>query len=95
MAQLALGELIERLPLPIVPSNLKIGREVDRGAWGAVHEGQLGGMAVAVKRVHKLLHEAENGARALCSFYRECERLKGLDHPHVISEYLGHESSLA
>ena len=95
MAQLALGELIERLPYPIVPSNLKIGREIDRGAWGTVHEGQLGGRPVAVKRVHKLLHEAENGARALCSFYRECERLKELDHPHVISEYLGHESTLA
>ena len=85
MAQL--GKLIERLPLPIVPPNLKIGREIDRGAWGAVHEGQFEGTSVAIKKIHDALKDAENGDNAVRSFFEECERLKTVDHPHVISEY--------
>ena len=86
MAQLV--KLIERLPLPIAPPNLKIGREIGRGAWGTVHEGQLDGQPVAVKKLRQLLKDAEGGDRAVQSFLEECRRLKGLDHPHVISEYL-------
>ena len=80
------GKLIDILPLPVAPPNLKIGRELNRGAWGTVHEGQLDGESVAVKTVHKLLKDAEHGDNAVSSFFDECERLKGLDHPHVISE---------
>ena len=65
MAQL--GKLIERLPLPLVPPNLKIGHEIDRGAWGAVHQGQFEGTLVAVKKIHDALKDAHNGAQ-LCLF---------------------------
>ena len=84
MAQLS--KLFERLPLPLVPPNLKIGREIDRGAWGAVHEGQLEGTSVAIKKIRDALKDAENGDDAVHSFFEDCERLKTVDHPHVISE---------
>ena len=83
MAQV--GKLIERLPLATKPTNLKIGRELNRGAYGVVYEGTLAGQQVAVKGVHKLM-EAEGGENALRSFCWECERLKELEHPHIISE---------
>ena len=84
MAQL--GKLIKVLSLPTPPTNFKIGRELNRGAWGTVHEGQLDGESVAVKRIHQLLKDAMGGDNVVRSFFDECERLKGLDHPHVISE---------
>ena len=84
MAQL--GSLFERLPLPIVPPNLKIGRFLDKGAWGTVHEGQLDGKPVAVKKIHEALRNNEDGDSAVHTFFEECERLRTVDHPHVISE---------
>ena len=84
MAQV--GKLIERLPLTNKPTNLRIGRELNRGAYGVVYEGTLASQQIAVKVVHKLLMEAEGGENALRSFCQECERLKELEHPHVISE---------
>ena len=87
MAQLV--RLIERLPLPFVPPNLKIGREIDRGAWGAVHEGEFDGELVAVKKVHQLLKDAEEGDNTVRSFCQECERLKTIKHDHVIGEWRG------
>ena len=86
MAQL--GKLMEILSLPTPPKNFKMGNELNRGAWGTVHEGQLDGESVAVKKIHQLLKDAEGGENAVRSFFQECERLKGLDHPHVISEYI-------
>ena len=85
MAQLRI--LIEMLPLPIVPPNLKIGDEIDRGAWGAVHKGELDGELVAVKNVHQLLKDAEGGENTVRSFFDECERLRTINHKHVISEW--------
>ena len=83
MAQLV--KLIERLPLLIVPTNLTIGRDIDRGAWGEL---------VAVKKVHQLLKDSKDGGNTVRRFFDECERLKDLDHPHVISEYvsIAHDS---
>ena len=78
--------------MPIPPTNFKIGRELNRGAWGTVHEGQLDGESVAVKKLHDALKDAEGGDNTVFSFFQECERLKGLDHPHVISKYLEHDS---
>ena len=57
-----------------------------------MHEGQLDGESVAVKKLHDALKDAEGGDNTVISFFDECERLKGLDHPHVISEYLEHDS---
>ena len=84
MAQLR--RLIDSLPLTNKSPKLKIGREVARGAYGVVHEGTFDDKPVAVKEVHKLLLEAEGGENSLNNFFEECERLKTLDHPHVISE---------
>ena len=81
-----IGKLIANLPLTIKPSKLKIGRELNRGAYGYVHEGVLAGRPVAVKGIHNLLLEADGGENALRSFCEECERLETLEHPHVISE---------
>ena len=81
-----LVKLIEKLPLTTKPINLRIGRELNRGAYGVVYEGTLAGHELAVKGVHNLLMEAEGGENALRSFCQECERLKELEHPHVISE---------
>ena len=53
-----------------------------------MHEGQLDGQSVTVKKLHQLLKDAEGRDSAVHSFLEECQRLKGLDHPHVISEYL-------
>ena len=84
MSQLA--KLIDKLPLPRIPKTLKIGREIDRGAWGVVYEGKLDGQPVAVKKIHQLLKDAGGGDDTLTSFFEECEKLKAVDHPHVISE---------
>ena len=81
-----LRKLLERLPLPTVPPNLKIGREIDKGAWGAVHEGELDGKSVAVKKLHQLLKDAEGGDSVVRTFFEECKRLEKIDHPNVISE---------
>ena len=84
---LPLERLIERLPS--IPWKLKIGREIDRGAWGVVHEGKLSGEPVAVKKMHQMLVKgSEDGGLALRNFFDECKRLKDLDHPNVISEHL-------
>ena len=84
MAQLK--KILDRLRLPIRPPNLMIQGELNRGAFGVVHEGTFVGQQVAVKGVHKLLMEAEGGENALRSFCEECVKLKELEHPHVISE---------
>ena len=84
MAQL---RSLERLSLPARPLSLRIGRELNRGAWGAVHKGDLDGVSVAVKKVHELLKDAP-GSGVCESFSEECERLKSLFHPHVIGEFV-------
>ena len=85
MAQLV--RLIEGLPLRTVPPNLKIGSLIDRGAYGTVHEGELDGESVAVKNIHVELKDAEGGDNAVRSFFDECERLRTINHDHVISEW--------
>ena len=70
------------------PPSLVIGKELSRGAYGAVHSGQLDGKEVAVKRMHGALLEAAKGQgdleAMLGDFRRECELLKRVDHPHVV-----------
>ena len=70
------------------PPSLEIGKELSRGAYGAVHSGRLNGKEVAVKRIHGLLLEAarEQGDldEMLGDFRRECELLRKVDHPHVV-----------
>ena len=70
------------------PPSLVIGKELSRGAYGAVHSGEMDGKDVAVKRIHGLLLEAAKGQgdfeTMLSLFQRECELLEGLVHPHVV-----------
>ena len=70
------------------PPSLEIGKELNRGAYGAVHSGRLDGKEVAVKRIHGLLLEAAKGQCGLDAivgdFLRECELLERVDHPQVV-----------
>ena len=70
------------------PPSLVIGKELSRGAYGAVHSGRLDGKDVAVKRIHGLLLEAARGQgdveTMLRDFRRECDLVERVDHPHVV-----------
>ena len=70
------------------PPSLEIGKELSRGAYGAVHSGRLHGKEVAVKRIHRILLEAATGHddldTLLSDFRRECDLLERVDHPHVV-----------
>ena len=72
-----------------VPPSLRIGLEINRGAYGTVHEGELDGRPVAVKKIHRLLLEAASGQkdtweRVVRDFEKECRLLEGLKHPHIV-----------
>ena len=73
---------------PPKPPSLEIGKELSRGAYGAVHSGRLDAKKVAIKRIHGLLLEgaAEQGDldKMLDDFRRECELLEKVDHPQVV-----------
>ena len=72
-----------------VPPSLRIGSEINRGAYGTVHEGELDGRPVAVKKIHRLLLEAASGEkdtweRVVRDFEEECRLLEGRKHPHIV-----------
>ena len=81
-------EYTQRFPLLLVPANLKISHEIDRGACATVHEEELGSEPVAVmnSKIHELLKEARDRDHVVHKFFKECERLMELDHPNVVSE---------
>ena len=81
-------QLIESLPLPNKPTTLKIGREINRGSWGTVYDGEFNRRAVAVKAIHRHLCNSEEGETAIRKLCKECDTLKELEHDHVISECL-------
>ena len=83
MAQLVRS--VERLSLPARPLSLRIGCELDRGAWGTVHGGDLDSESVAVKKIHELLKDVQ-GSAVFRTFCGECDRLKTVHHHHVISD---------
>ena len=72
---------------PKLPS-LEIGKELSRGAYGAVHSGRLDGKEVAVKRIHRLLLEAATGHGDVDTLLRdichECDLLEQVNYPHVV-----------
>ena len=77
------------LTFPNKPRNLKIGDELNRGAWGAVYNGDLDGRPVAVKRIHELLHQGggeEERRKLFEDFREECKKLQSLSHPHVVGK---------
>ena len=74
---------------PNKPPNLKIGAELNRGAWGVVYNGDLDGRAVAVKRIHELLQQGggeEERRKIFEDFQEECKKLQSLSHPHVVGK---------
>ena len=78
------------LTFPDKPRNLTIGAELNRGAWGAVYNGELEGSPVAVKRIHELLHQEggeEERRKLFADFREECKKLQSLSHPHVVGEW--------
>ena len=77
------------LTFPDRPRHLKIGDELNRGAWGAVYKGELEGRPVAVKRIHELLHQGRSEAerrKVFGDFREECKKLQALSHPHVVGK---------
>ena len=84
-------------PLPVAnifapkPPGLTIGKEINRGAWGTVFEGDLDGQPVAVKKIHNALLEgagAEGTTESVLEgFHRECVLLEKVDHRNVVKFY--------
>ena len=69
--------------------SVKIGGGIGRGAYGTVHRGTYQGRPVAIKRIHRLLLEqAADFDRMQQEFFRECEILSSLMHPHIV-EFVG------
>ena len=69
------------------PPFLKIGKEINRGAYGTVYEGELDGRPVAVKKLHKILQEASHNESTTVlfdNFKKECSLLEKADHVHVV-----------
>ena len=76
---------------PNKPRYLKIGAELNRGAWGAVYNGDLEGRTVAVKGIHELLQQGvreKDRKKLFEDFTEECKRLQALTHPHVVGRYI-------
>lgn len=74
---------------PGMPPNLIIGAVINKGAWGVVYNGDLGGRPVAVKRIHELLLQSvgEQERRKLFDdFWEEGKKLQTLNHPHVVGK---------
>ena len=67
------------------PPSLEIGKELSRGAYGAVHCGRLDGREVAVKRIHRLVETVNRDKeKMLGDFHHECDLLERVDYPHVV-----------
>ena len=61
--------------------------ELDRGAYGSVYAGEFAGKPVAVKRIHKVLLEAQltQGQQVRRDFQAECQRMKDIgEHTNVV-----------
>ena len=72
---------------PPKPPLLKVGKEINRGAYGTVHEGEMNGKPVAVKKIHRVLLETslQQGATTILdSFKKECDLLEKADNVHVV-----------
>ena len=75
---------------PTTFPNLIFGVELNRGAWGAVYNGELEGRPVDVKQIHELLHQGggeEERRKLFEDFREECRNLQSLSHPHVVGKW--------
>ena len=72
---------------PPKPPFLKIGKEMNRGAYGTVYEGEIKGRPVAVKKIHRILQEASHNEGTMDLFHnfkKECSFLEKAEHIHVV-----------
>ena len=73
---------------PPKPPFLKIGKEINRGAYGAVYQGKFGleGRSVAVKKLHRILQEASHDelTSLFDNFKKECILLEKAENDHVV-----------
>jgi len=85
-SSLALSATLERATLDDVsrweidPSELEIGRELGKGAFGTVLKGKLRGKEVAIKK----LNVQEMDEDSLADFKQEVEIMSKLRHPNVV-----------
>ena len=87
-----MGEVFSRVFAPR-PDALKVGDEISRGAYGAVHRGTLGKNPVAIKKMHQLLLDCARERREelegiLKRFRDECELMEAAKHANVV-EFIG------
>ena len=70
------------------PSSLKIGEKiVSCGGNETVHQGELNGRAVAIKKIQRVLLAAVRdgqGDELLTAFKSGCERLESFNNPHIV-----------
>ena len=70
------------------PQDLRLGEEINRGAYGVVHKGVLGDRPVAVKKIHKFMCNEDRSndelKRAITGFKKEADMLETVQHPHVV-----------
>ena len=75
------------------PSDLSIfdQEEIDHGSYGSIYPGELAGRPIAVKRIHRLLQEAETGQgqRVRQEFQEECQRMRDIGHHPNVVGFLG------
>ena len=72
-----------------IPPSLKLAEELNRGAYGAVHAGELNGRPVAIKKIHlSLLGPAKEDEKSweytIGNFEKECRLLETLEHPNIV-----------
>ena len=74
---------------PPMPPYLKIGKEINRGSYGTVHEGELNGDPVAIKKIHRTLLQSSDEQKKFIveNFTRECSLLETADDVHVVQFY--------
>ena len=85
MAQVYVYDLSRHFPPK--PTFLKVGKEINRGAYGAVYEGEIKGRPVAVKKIHRILQEASHNEGTIDlfdNFKKECSLLEKAEHVHVV-----------
>ena len=73
------------------PSSLIVGKEINRGAYGAVLGGTFEGRRVAIKKMHKFILDTadtdEEIERLVRDFKRETDTLLSIRHPHVVQAF--------
>ena len=85
MAQVYVYDLSRHFPPK--PPYLKIGKEINRGAYGTVYEGEIEDHPVAVKKIHGILQEASHNEGTMDlfdNFKKECALLEKAEHDHVV-----------